>query len=306
KDLAKFHFERGDIYLDLYRATGERSLNHFKKAVINYQAGLELTPEDAYYHNRLGYTYHLMRRLKKASEEYSKVLELSSPQSVTAEEFDFILKYAPRVYVTPKEPFALRDITAVIHPDRSLIGYSFFWENDIRFPDDSDASDHEKVWVEYDSKSGKVIGVYTYFHRAILSTKTAIEDAQHNHQRAQINVQWGGHGSLPIGWENIPLKKISVKYAHIEKAIQINDMHTKYERDKKRIRMSNHPLAKAWPNKFEGSWEDFINFSEYVDLPKLIKKKRMVIKSRWPNAVINQHFLTYNFFPKREWPTSLP
>jgi tetratricopeptide (TPR) repeat protein len=304
--LARFYFERGDVYLDLYRAGGKKNLNYFNKAVSNYQMGLELVSEDAYYHNRLGYTYHLIRRLREASKEYNKTLELDSPQPVSAEEFDLILKYAPRVYVTLKEPFALKDVTVAIHPDRPLIEYSLFWENDVAFPDDSDACDHEKVWIEYDSKSGKVIGVYTYFHEAILSTKASVKDAQRNHQRARINVQWGGHGSLPIGWEDIPPEKISARYAHIEHPIQIKDMHTRYEGYKKGIRMSNHPLAKDWPHKFEGSWEDFINFSKYVDLPKLIKDRRMVIKSRWPNAVINQYFLVYNFFPKQEWPLSLP
>jgi len=306
EDLAKLYFERGDVYLDLYRATGKKNFSYSNKAVVNYSEGLELAREDVYYHNRLGYTSHLMRRLKEASKEYKKTLELDPSQSVTDEEFDLILKYAPRVYVTPKEPFVLKDIVVVIHADRRFIEYSLFWEDDIGFPDDNDACDHEKVWIEYDSESGKIIGVYTYFHRAILSTKATVEDAQRNHQRARINVQWGGHGSLPVGWENIPQEKISVKYAHIEKPIQINDMDSRYKDHKKGIRMSNHPLARGWPDKFEGSWEDFIDFSKYVDLARLIKEKRMVIKSRWPNAVISQCFLTYNFLPKQDWPMSVP
>ena len=310
EDLAKLYFERGDVYFDLYRGTGcmyrATGYNYSNKAVVNYSTGLELVPKDVYYHYRLGYTYHFMRRLREASEEYHKTLELEPPQPVTVEEFDLVLKYAPRVYVTPKEPVALKDITVVIHPDRPLIEYSLFWEYDIGFPDDNDPSDHEKVWIEYDSKSGKTIGVYTYFHGAVLSTKAAVENAQRNQQRARINVQWGGHASLPVGWENIPPEKISVKYAHIKKPIQINDMNFRYKGDKKGIQMSNHPLAKAWPNKFEGSWEEFIDFSKYVDLPKFIKEKRMVIKSRWPNAVINQYFLAYNFRPKQDWPMDSP
>jgi len=39
-----------------------------------------------------------------------------------------------------------------------------------------------------------------------------------------------------------------------------------------------------------------------IDIRKLIRKKGYAIKSRFPNAVIDQHFLPYNFYPKREWP----
>jgi len=45
---------------------------------------------------------------------------------------------------------------------------------------------------------------------------------------------------------------------------------------------------------------------KYINLPKLIKEKRMVIKSRWPNAVIDQYFLDYQFFPKKDWPMDAP
>ena len=72
------------------------------------------------------------------------------------------------------------------------------------------------------------------------------------------------------------------------------------------IRMPDHPLAKEWPKKFEGSWEDYSKFTKYIDLRKIIKKKKMVMKSRWSNAVIDQYFLEYQFFPKIAWPTDVP
>ncbi|MBL7074080.1 tetratricopeptide repeat protein [candidate division KSB1 bacterium] len=306
QDLARFYFERGEVYLDLFRAEEENKPENHAAAIADYQKAVQLAPQDPYYHNRLGYVYHLERRLKEASIEYAKVLELDPPQPVTAEEFGLILKYAPRVYTNPKEFFPLEDLTVVIHPDKPLIEYSFFWDDDIDYPGDNDPTDHEKVWIEYDPQSGKVKGVYTYFHRAILATKEAIEDANAHNQRARINVQWGGHGSLPVGWENIPLEKISVKYAHIEEVARIKDMRTRYDRHKVTTRMPDHPLAKSWPKKFSGSWEKYTDFSKYNDLSKIIKKKRMVIKSRWPNAVINQCFLNYQFYPKHEWPDVSP
>jgi len=45
-----------------------------------------------------------------------------------------------------------------------------------------------------------------------------------------------------------------------------------------------------------------MDFSQYIESPKWLKKKKMVIISRWPNAVVNQYFLAYNYFPKKQWP----
>lgn len=306
QDLAKFYFQRGELYLDLFRAREENKSENYAAAITNYLKAVQLAPENPLYHYRLGYAYHLERRLKEASAEYAKVLELDPPQPVTPEEFDLILKYAPRVYVTPGEFFSLEDVVVILHPNKPLIEYSFFWDDDIDFPADNDPTDHEKVWIEYDPESGEVRGVYTYFHRAILTTKQAVEEANAHNQRARINVQWGGHGSLPVRWEDIPVEKISVKYASIQEAIRIKDMGTRYDRHKVTIRMPEHPLAKSWPKKFPGSWEEYIDFSEYVDILKMIKEKKMVIKSRWPNAVIDQYFLDYQFYPKQDWPMSRP
>lgn len=306
EELAKFYFERGEVYFDLYRAGDRRKSDYFHIATANYQKALELAPENVYYHSRLGYICHFRRILGEAGEEYNKVLELDQPQTPSAKEFDLVLRYAPRVYVTPKEFFPLEDVAVVVHPDKPLIGYSLFWADDIDFPDDSEFTDHEKVWIEYDPKDGKVVKVYALFHRAILSTKESVEDALANQQRARVNVQWGGHGSLPAGWENIPSEKISVKYAHIERAIQIKDLRARYEEIKRSVRSPNHPLTRIWPKKFDGTWEEYVDFSRYVDLPKLIKEKKMVVKSRWPNAVIMRYLLNYNFGAKQNWPMSPP
>lgn len=69
-------------------------------------------------------------------------------------------------------------------------------------------------------------------------------------------------------------------------------------------RLIDHPLAKrlGWPRKFVGSWNDFVNFSRLVEPLALLDKKKMARVTRWNSATINQHFLTYNFRPKTEWP----
>jgi hypothetical protein len=59
----------------------------------------------------------------------------------------------------------------------------------------------------------------------------------------------------------------------------------------------------GWPERFNGAWEAFIDFSRIVDPVPLFDRHRMVSVSRWNSAVINQRFLTYNFRPKTEWPT---
>ena len=124
-------------------------------------------------------------------------------------------------------------------------------------------------------------------------------DANLHHQRAKINVQWGGHGSLLLRWEKLHPEVIFEK---IGKRIKIKNMAQRYRELNKSIKNPNHPLAKDWPKKFAGSYEDFINFSKYIELRILLKKKKMVITSKWPNAVINRYFLSYNYFPKIQWP----
>ena len=304
--IAGMNFELGDTYLDLHRMNKKRNGLDFEKAVEHYKQGLQFEPENVYYNNRLGYAFHLERRLKEASKQYGNVLRLDPPQSVTSEEFELAMQLAPRVYVNTKEFFALEDVVVILHPDQPIIEYSFFWDDDIDYPQDNDPTDHEKVWIEYDPENGNIVNVYTYFHRAVLSGIKAVKDAREHNNRALINVQWGGHGSLPFGWENIPRNQIVVKYAHIDKPDTIRDMRNRYQKHVESIKYPNHPLSKDWPKKFRGNWQDYIMFTQYIDLPEMIAKKKMVMKSRWSNAVIDKYFLDYQFYPKLEWPSDVP
>ena len=295
----KDYFEKGDMYLDMYDAYGSNPIV-FESAIKNYKKGLQFSPNDTLYHYRLGYAYHLMRRLTEASGEYKVVLKLDPPRLASEDDLKLANKYAPRLFVNTEEFFDLKDLAAVIHPKRPIIAYNLFWEDDIDHPGDNDPSDHEVVWIEFDQNNGKVTGVYTYFHRAILSTEEAVKDANLHHQRARIGVQWGGHGSLPLGWERLNPEAV---YEKIGQRLKVRNMPERYQKLSKSIRNPGHPLAKNWPKRFEGTYEDFIDFSQYIDSRELLRKKKMVIISRWPNAVINQYFLAYNYFPKRQWPT---
>ena len=292
------YFEKGDRALSTYEAY-ERNPVIFNRVIENYKKGLKMQPKNILYHYRLGYAYHSMRRLMEASSEYEKVLKLDPPCLASETDLKLASKYVPRLFVNPKEFFKLKDLVAVIHPKQPIIAYNLFWEDDIDYPGDNDPSDHEVVWIEFNKKKGEVTGVYTYFHKAILSTEEAVSDANLHHQRAKINVQWGGHGSLPLRWEKLHPEVIFEK---IGKRIKIKNMAQRYQELSKSIKSPFHPLAKDWPKKFTGSYKDFINFSKNIELRRLLKKKKMVITSKWPNAVINRYFLNYNYFPKRQWP----
>ena len=296
--MQKNYFEKGDRALSTYEAYGRNPLV-FNKAIENYKKGLKLDPQNVLYHYYFGYAYHLMRRLIEASSEYEVVLKLDPPQMAEKEDLKLVEKYTPRLFTNPKEFFKLKDLVVVIHPEKPVIAYNLFWEDDIDYPGDNDPSDHEVVWIEFNKNKGEVTGVYTYFHKAILFTEEAIKDVNLHNQRARINVEWGGHGSLPLRWEKLHPEVIFEK---ISKRIKIKNMAQRYQELSKSIKNPNHPLAKDWPKKFTGSYKDFVNFSKYLELRRLLKKKKMVIISKWPNAVINRYFLNYNYFPKKQWP----
>jgi len=246
------------------------------------------SPEE---YDRRARWYHDERRLKEASADYAEVLRLDPPREPTEEELALIRRFTPCLYVTPSEPFPLVDFAAIMHPDKPIISYHMFWDDDIDFPSDNDPCDHEEVWVEYDPKTRDVQEVYTYYHGRILHTREAVEDARQHGGRPRINVQWGKHGSLPVGWEKMLGTAI---YQDMRRTYR--RLHTEGHRE------LNHPLARNWPRTFEGSWEDFIDFSKSVEPLELLDAKGMVMVSRWTNAVIDQYFLRYNFRGKKEWP----
>jgi len=292
------YFEKGDRALSTYEAY-EKNPIIFNRVIENYKKGLKLQPKNILHHYRLGYAYHLMRRLMEASSEYEIVLKLDPPHMASEDDLKLVEKYAPRLFLNPKEFFKLKDLVAVIHPKKPIIAYNLFWEDDIDYPGDNDPSDHEVIWIEFNKSKGKITGVYTYFHKAILFTEEAVKDANLHDQRARINVQWGEHGSLPLGWEKLHLE---VTFKKISKRIKIKDMAQRYRELSKSIKNPHHPLSRDWPKKFVGSYKDFITFAKYIEIRRFLTKKKMVIISLWPNAVINQYFLNYNYFPKKQWP----
>jgi len=260
-------------------------------------------------HHRRGVEFQLKRCLDEASQEYAAALKLDPPAEATAEQTALARHFLPRLFTTTSEPFRLQDFAVILHPSRRLIAYHLFWEDDIDFPEDNDPCDHEVLWVEYAEDQKTIAGISTYFHGRILrGGSEAIQEAKAHAGRPRINVQWGKHGSLLLGWEKLPIVAVEddaeKKFYPLGRQITLLDYNRgTYEKlTKEGRRLLEHPLGKGWPAKFVGSWQDFTNFSVLVDPGELLSSKRMIRVSRWNSATINQHFLRYNFRPKTEWP----
>jgi len=263
-------------------------------------------------HHAAGVDYHLQRRLDEASREYAQALALDPPRDPTPDEWSLVRRFAPRVYATPSEFFPLKDAAAILHPDQPLIAFHFFWDDDIDFPEDNDPCDHELMWVQYSPDKQRVEKIWTYFHGRILSGgESALDDARSHGMRARVNVQWGKHGSLPVGWERMTIVAndgdAERNYYPVGRPITLEEYNrgTFQKLHTEGRRLIAHPIGRrlGWPERFSGDWKAFIDFSRLVDPLKLLDKTRMVKVSRWNSATINQQFLTYNFRPKTEWPS---
>lgn len=234
--------------------------------------------------NRLGMADHERRRLDEASAHYARVLELDPPAHVDARTREQVLQFAPELRLNKSETFGLRDIVAVVHPERPFIAYHLFWDDDIDFPEDNDPCDHEVVWVELDAARTRALAVHTYFHGTILTSPIAPGE------RARIGVEWGKHGSLPLGADDRPTRVPSSFKAHWKRLSEQGR------------RLGEHPLGAGWPVKFEGTFEEYATFPRLLDPAARLSIDAAVQRTRWPNAVLNQRVLRYNFRVKVEWP----
>jgi hypothetical protein len=267
--------------------------------------------ETAEFHHQLGVAYHLRRCLDDASREYTRTLELDPPRDLTDEEWQLARRFAPRIYVTASEFFPLKDFAVILHPTARLIAYHFFWEDDIDFPEDNDPCDHELMWVRYSPDRMSIEKIWTYFHgRMLAGGEDSLSDARRNRMRPRVNVQWGKHGSMPAGWEELKIiadrGDAENKYYPVDQPISLKVYNegTFRKLSEEGRRLANHPLGRraGWPKKFSGKWDDFTNFSRIIEPLDWLEKNKLAAVSIWNSATINQHFLRYNFRPKTEWP----
>ena len=283
-------------------------LSEAQSLEINQAQRVEETAE---FHHQLGVAYHLRRCLDDASKEYTRALELDPVRELAQEDWSLARRFAPRVFVTASEFFALKDFAVVIHPSDRLIAYHFFWEDDIDFPEDNDPCDHELMWIRYSPDRLSIEKIWTYFHgRLLVGGDAALDDARRNRMRPRVNVQWGKHGSMPLGWEDLKIigdrGDAENKYYPLDQAISLKlyNEGTFRKLSEEGRRLSSHPLGRraGWPLKFTGGWNDFVNFSRSIEPLDWLDKHKLAAVSRWNSATINQHFLRYNFRPKTEWP----
>jgi hypothetical protein len=267
-------------------------------------------PAGAAAHHERAVDFHMHRSLDEASAEYAATLELDPPRPPTAAERRIVERLAPRVFVTRTEPFALRDVVAVIHPDEPIIAYHLLWDDDIDYPDDNDPSDHELVWVRY-RPDGTLDRFWTYFHGRILDGgPVAVSDAAAHGMRPAVFVQWGKHGSMPLGWASQPIEadagETEAGFYPIGTPItlEVYNRGTYQKLSTEGARAADHPLARlnGWPRSFAGSWAEFSRFDRPVEVLGLLRARPMILVSRWNSATLNQRFLRYNFKPKSEWP----
>lgn len=249
--------------------------------------GADGTKSDPVALNTAALAAHRQRSLNEASKLYSQLLAYEPPANPSAEQRALVLKFAPRLMTIAGEFFPLKDIVAIVHPDKSLIGYHLLWDDDIAYPSDNDPCDHEIVWVEYDAATQQVTRVLTYFHGAIQTNPAAAEDANAHGGRPWIGIEWGFHGSVP--WQGLAATTPKLK-EHWDLA------HNKASQ------MKRDPLARGWPNRFAGSFEDFTAFAVSFDPRPMLTERDLVFVSRWPMATINRYALRYNFAVKTEWP----
>lgn len=232
---------------------------------------------------------HEKRDLGTASALYTRILADDAPLAPSDAQRVRVLKFAPRLMLVKGEYFPLKDIVAIIHPERPVIAYHLFWEDDLGFPSDNDPCDHEVVWVEYDPATDKLVRVWTYWHRRIVTTDEATAEANSHGGRPWIGVQWGYHGSVP--WKAL---------GQVPEVDRIMREH--WTRAHAGAKPPLDPLARGWPTKYEGDFKAFTHFAVPFDPRPRLRDPGLVYVSRWANATINRYCLRYNFAAKTEWP----
>lgn len=261
----------------------------------------------------LGVGHHLERSLNEAAAAYDRALALEPPREPTADEWRRIIAFAPRLLAQRDEPFGMTDAAAILHPQTGVIAYHFFWDDDIDFPDDNDPCDHEVAWVRPSEDGRTIDAAWTYFHGRILAAGSdALADARKNGGRIAIYAQWGKHGSMPHGWRTATVatelseveEGIAASPANVPMTLADYNKGTWRKLSTTGRRAKDNPIAlrARWPERFEGTWEDFQRFTRPIDVAGLLTRKRLALISRWNTGPLNRWLIRYNFRPKEEWP----
>lgn len=262
-------------------------------AAINLlEMALDLSPKNKDFMEKLGRYYHINGQLKQAKKIYRKLLQLDPPTTPTAEELKLAKEFCPIIQANEREFFNLKDVIVAIHPEKPQIAYHFFWEDDYDYPDDSEPSDHEVVWVEYDDLKN-ISNIVTLYHRMYLSTEEALLEAKANDGRPIIYSEWGKHGNLIKGWE-----KCNFEFNNRPIIEFVNDTYKDLVQGG---RCKEHRAKRKWPSHFDGSFEDYLSYNKKIDPLEGFFVEDAVIKTKWVNALMFMEILPYGFHAKREW-----
>ena len=201
------------------------------------------------------------------------------------------VRFAPILQLNPSEPCSLLTVVAVLHPTKPLIAYHVFFDDDVMLSGRGKLADHEIVWVEYDPVSMKIADVQTLWHRTILRTDACLLDAKRGDQRPKIDVQWGQHGMLPLGWQSLEQVRPKLEMpAHFELVRFINR------------------VPKLSPRRpavtFGGSYAQYATFDRVVDSALYIHEGDEIVAED-PLPFLRSRLAT-TFTPKKDWPEQMP
>src|SRR5262249_36875127 len=156
------------------------------------------------------------------------------------------------------EFFPLREFAVILLPTERLMAYHLSCEDDIDYPEDNDPRDNELIWLKYSENKGSIENIVAYFHGLFLKGGEAlINDARGHGMRPRVNIQWGKHGSLPVGWEEMTIVAnpgdAEKKYYPSDRPIMLKQYQegTYRKLSEEGRRLADHPLGLrlGWPLK---------------------------------------------------------
>jgi hypothetical protein len=195
------------------------------------------------------------------------------------------VRFAPRLYFQEQEPFEIKTLISVFHPSQPVIAYHIFFEDDAVYSSRGKSMDHELVWIQYDPVTLKVMDVFTFWHRTVLRTDDCVMEAKRNGQRPRIDVQWGQHGMLPGGWNNLqtvrPRLELVLHYSLV-------------------AAMKYVSAKESGDILFGGSYEAYVSFTKYVDTTPYISEDNIIVMEH-PADEIGLR-IEGSYAEKKEWP----
>ena len=198
---------------------------------------------------------------------------------------DLAMRFAPKLYLNSDEPTKLISIIPVHHPEKPLIAYHIIFDDDALFSGRGEIYDHEVLWVEYDPITYIVVDVPVLWHRTVIRTVSALLDAKSSDQRPRVMIEWGMHGLLPLGWEKLSILRVNAEIR----------LHWILAQNASKV-----PGLQKHKVRFEGTFEEFTTFKDYVDSREYIKNQNIIVAEYSYDELDKR--IDDSFSLKKEWP----